>query len=46
MWSVPVKFVGSGKKIKEIVLEDGTQLPADLCVIGIGRSRVKVSLGC
>ena len=39
--SSPASFVGSGKKLKEIVLENGTTLTADLCVLGIGRSEVK-----
>ncbi|MRB67797.1 hypothetical protein GH825_31060, partial [Bacillus thuringiensis] len=34
--SSPVKFLGSGKKLREVELENGTKLPADLCVIGIG----------
>ncbi|KAK2185912.1 hypothetical protein NP493_217g03019 [Ridgeia piscesae] len=34
--SSPARFLGSGKKITEVELENGTKLPADLCVIGIG----------
>lgn len=30
------EFVGSGGKIKEVVLQNGTKLPADLCVMGVG----------
>lgn len=34
----PKEFVGKGGKIKEVVLKDDTRLPADLCILGIGRS--------
>ena len=30
--------------MKELVLENGTTLKADLCVLGIGRSEVKDAL--
>lgn len=30
------EFVGEGGKLKRVVLKDGTVLPADLCVAGIG----------
>ena len=30
------EFVGSGGKIKEVVLLNGTKLPADLCITGVG----------
>jgi NADPH-dependent 2,4-dienoyl-CoA reductase/sulfur reductase-like enzyme len=32
----PEKFVGSDGKLKEVMLKDGTILPADLCVVGAG----------
>ncbi len=33
----PKEFVGEDGKLKEVVLQDGTTLPADLCIMGIGK---------
>ena len=44
--SSPARFLGSDNKITEVELENGTKLPADLCVIGIGIADMKVNLGC
>ena len=30
------EFIGSNGKLKEVILKDGTTLPAELCVAGIG----------
>ena len=30
------EFVGENGKLKQVVLKDGTVLPAELCVVGIG----------
>ncbi|XP_041349641.1 apoptosis-inducing factor 3-like [Gigantopelta aegis] len=30
------EFVGENGKVKEVLLADGTKLPADICVLGIG----------
>ena len=35
------EFVGDNGKLKQVVLRDGTVLPAEFCVIGIG----EMSLG-
>jgi len=31
------EFVGENGKLKHVVLKDGTLLPAEFCVVGIGR---------
>ena len=32
------EFVSESGKLKQVVLKDGTVLPAELCVIGIGEA--------
>lgn len=34
------EFVGDSGKLTEVVLEDDTRLPADVVVMGVGRSWV------
>ena len=31
------EFVGENGKLKQVVLKDGTVLPAEFCVIGVGK---------
>ena len=33
----PKEFVGENGKLKEVVLQDDTRLPADVCIMGIGK---------
>lgn len=39
------EFFGSNGKLKEVVLTNGTRLPADLCVMGLGGYRVILTFG-
>jgi len=38
------KFIGSDGKLTHIVLQDGTELSADLCIVGIGKQPSSVIL--
>ncbi len=34
------EFVGENGKLKEVVLKDDTRLPADVCIMGVGKYKI------